>query len=84
MKLLKEGSTNEMMMQEVSLPPQTNSDYPSIRSVFQPKQTNSSPASIAQANWEFIKQLLQVSVCKQLRNLQFVIQEKISYSFFTV
>ena len=58
MKILKEGSSNEVILQEVSLPPTT--EYPSLRSVFQPKQTNSSRASIAQANWEFVKQLLQV------------------------
>ncbi|XP_021965831.1 DENN domain-containing protein 5B isoform X2 [Folsomia candida] len=32
---------------------------PSLRSVFQPKQSTSSPSSVAQANWEFVKQLLQ-------------------------
>lgn len=35
---------------------------PSLRSVFQPKQSTSSPSSVAQANWEFVKQLLQVSI----------------------
>lgn len=60
MKFLKEGTLNEMMLQEVSLPPP--SDYTSLRTVFQPKQSNSSPASVAQANWEFIKQLLQVCI----------------------
>lgn len=58
LKFLKEGTLNEVILQEVSLPPP--SDYTSLRTVFQPKQSNSSPASVAQANWEFIKQLLQV------------------------
>ncbi|CAG7734875.1 unnamed protein product [Allacma fusca] len=67
MKILKEGSSNEVILQEVSLPPAN--EYPSLRSVFQPKQTNSSPASIAQANWEFVKQLLQECKTKTKRML---------------
>lgn len=65
LKFLKEGTMNDIILQEVSLPPPA--DYTSLRTVFQPKQSNSSPASVAQANWEFIKQLLQVSVCGLIR-----------------
>ncbi|CAL8078926.1 unnamed protein product [Orchesella dallaii] len=67
MKFLKEGTLNEVILQEVSLPPP--SDYTSLRSVFQPKQSNSSPASVAQANWEFVRQLLQECKTKTKRML---------------
>ena len=59
MRLLREATSNDIIIQEVSLT-SANNEYPSLRSVFVPKQTSSSPASIAQANWEFVKQLLQV------------------------
>jgi len=55
---MKEANAVDSMNNEMSLP--SANEYPSLRGVFQPKQTSSSSASIAHANWEFVKQLLQV------------------------